>query len=429
MRVLTIFNLKYILIFFSFFFINSIHSQNKDFVLVLDAGHGGHDSGARGPYANEKDVTLSLVKKIGALIENNNKDVKVIYTRTTDEFIPLMTRANIANKNKANLFISIHCNSSSKSAPYGTETFVLGTHRNQDNFDVAKRENEVVYMEKDYKTTYEDFDPSSPESMIGLTLMQNTYLENSLKIASYVENNFIKENRLSRGVKQAGFLVLVQTAMPAILIETGFISNYQEGQYLASEDGQNTIAKNIYDAFISYKKAFDEKSGKENSAKETINIAENLPVDTDTFYKVQFLSSFSKYTPNSSQLRGLKDIEIIKYKGKYIYYSGSSNLKSDAELIQNLAKEAGFNNATIVKHIEKENLNDEYYTIELFLSPKKYKEKDSIFKGLNNIVRQKSNNIYIYTTGKVNNYVSAKRLLENIKKLGFSDAVISRVSA
>ena len=167
MRVLTIFNLKNILLLTLLFFINSLYSQKNDFILVLDAGHGGHDNGAKGSSANEKDVNLSLVLKVGALIEKRNKDVKVIYTRKTDEFIPLMTRADIANKSKANLFISIHCNSSPKSAPYGTETFVLGAHRNRDNFDVAKRENEVIYMEKDYQTTYEGFNPSSPESVIG----------------------------------------------------------------------------------------------------------------------------------------------------------------------------------------------------------------------------------------------------------------------
>lgn len=425
MRVLTIFNLKNILLITLIFFTGSLSSQKKDFTLVLDAGHGGHDNGARGAYANEKDVNLSLVLKVGAMIKNNNKDVEVIYTRKTDEFIPLMTRADIANKGKANLFISIHCNSSPKSAPYGTETFVLGAHRNRDNFDVAKRENEVIYMEKDYQTTYEGFNPSSPESVIGLTLMQNIYLENSLKMASYVENNFKKENRFSRGVKQAGFLVLVQTAMPSVLIETGFISNPQEGQYLASEDGQNTIAKDIYEAFLSYKKEYDKKS--EKKAEEEIQQVVENPVDSNLSLKVQFLASFNRYSPNSLQLRGMKNVEIVKSNGKYIYYAGSTNLRSESEATLKIAKEAGFTDASIIEFNEKEVVTGLYYTIELFVSPKKYRERDAIFKGLNNVIRQKKdNNLYIYTSGKVSNYDSAKKLLEIYKKIGFSDAIISK---
>jgi N-acetylmuramoyl-L-alanine amidase len=423
MRVLTIFNLKNIVALISIFFISSLYSQKKDFTLVLDAGHGGHDYGAKGACANEKNVNLSLVLKVGAMIEKNNKDVKVIYTRKTDEFIPLTTRADIANRNKADFFISIHCNSNPSSTPYGTETFVLGAHRNRDNFNVAKRENEVIFLEKDYETKYEGFNPSSPESVIGLTLMQNIYLENSLKMASYVEENFKKENRLSRGVKQDGFVVLVQTAMPSVLIETGFLSNNQECKYLASDDGQNSIVKNIYDAFISYKKEYDKKSDKEEVKEK------EKPIDNNVTLKVQFLASFNKYSPNSTQLRGLKNVEIIKSNGKYVYYTGNTNLRSEGENTLKVAKEAGFKDASIIEFKEKEALKNEYYTVELLLSPKKYKEKDAVFKGLNNVIREKNNDVYIYTSGKVTNYESAKRLLENIKKLGFSDAVISKILA
>ncbi|PQL94235.1 hypothetical protein C4S77_03470 [Apibacter adventoris] len=424
MRVLTVFNLKNLIILFLISISSLSYSQKKDFVLVLDAGHGGNDFGAKGPYAFEKDVNLSLVLKVGALIEKNNKNIKVIYTRKVDEFIPLMTRADIANRNKADLFISIHCNSSSSSAPYGTETYVLGAHRNNDNFNVAKRENEVIYLEKDYKSTYEGFNPSSPESIIGLTLMQNVFLENSLKIASLVEDNFKNESRLSRGVKQAGFLVLVQTAMPSVLIETGFISNYQEGKYLASEEGQNVIANDIYGALIKYKKEYDKKSGKTEEVKEVVK---EKPLE-NTSLKVQFLASFNKYFPGSAQLRGLKNIEIIKSGGKYIYYTGNTNLRSEGESNLKIAKEAGFTDAKVVEFNDKESLKNEYYTIEILLSPKKYKERDAIFRGLNNVIREKNNDVYVYTCGKVTNYESAKRLLENIKKIGFTDAVISKLS-
>lgn len=427
MRDLTLINIKKIFSSFLIICCSALFSQKKaDFILVLDAGHGGHDSGAKGPYANEKDVTLSLVLKVGALIEKNNKDVKVIYTRKTDDFIPLIERANIANTNHANFFISIHCNANTSKSPYGTETYALGTHRNKDNFNVAKRENEVIYLEKDYKTTYEGFDPSTPESMIGLTLMQNVYLENSLKMAKLVEDSFVKDKRFSRGVKQAGFLVLVQTAMPSVLIETGFITNNEEGNYLASDDGQNEIANSIYEAFLKYKKEYDKKSGKKAEVEKPVEKPAEKPV-ANTQIKVQFLASLVKYDVNAPQLRALKDISIMKTADKYLYFAGNTSLRSESDKTLALAKEAGFKDAFIIDFKEKEKLQGEFYTIEVLVSTKKYREKDSIFKGLKDIIRYKADNsVYYYTYGKTYTFADALNLLDAVQKLGFTDAVIEK---
>lgn len=224
--------------------INPILAQNlkKEFVLVLDAGHGGHDSGAAGVADVEKNITLDIVLELGKLIKKNFDDVKVIYTREDDTFMTLAGRADVANRNHADFFISVHCNSARPTA-YGSETFVLGTedHRSSANLNVVKKENSVILLEENHEERYSNFDPNKPESLIGLTLMQNVHLSNSLLFAKAVEDNFInKDKRLSRGVKQAGFVVLWRTATPSVLIEVGFISNPAEGKYLASKEGKKT---------------------------------------------------------------------------------------------------------------------------------------------------------------------------------------------
>jgi len=230
----------------------------KDFKVgkvVIDAGHGGHDPGTVGKKYKEKDIALSIALKVGAYIEANVKDVSVIYTRKDDTYIPLDMRAEIANKHKADLFISIHVNSMpSNNTTYGTETWVMGLHKSESNLEVAKRENSVILLDQDYKERYEGFDPNSAESYILFSLTQDAYQQSSLKMAGKVENQFrARVGRNSRGVKQAGFVVLYKTAMPSVLVETGFISNKAEEDYLGSEKGQELIASGIYRAFKEYK--------------------------------------------------------------------------------------------------------------------------------------------------------------------------------
>jgi N-acetylmuramoyl-L-alanine amidase len=234
-----------------------LFSFQKNFkvrTVVIDAGHGGKDPGTLGKITREKDVVLKIALKTGKYIEANLPDVDVLYTRKTDKYVEFKDRADVANKNKADLFISVHANSIVGTNAYGTETFVMGLHKDNSNFEVAKRENSVILMDENYKEKYEGFDPNSPESYILFSLNQSAYQENSLKFAQKVEDQFKNRvGRSSRGVKQAGFLVLWMTTTPSVLIETGFLSNSKEEVFLASENGQDLIASGIYRAFKEYK--------------------------------------------------------------------------------------------------------------------------------------------------------------------------------
>jgi N-acetylmuramoyl-L-alanine amidase len=234
--------------------------QPKIKIVAIDAGHGGKDVGATYAGAREKDVTLAVALRLGEEIEKLMPDVKVIYTRNKDEFIELYERAGIANKNNADLFISIHCNANKKTEVYGTETFSMGLHKSEGNLDVARRENSVILLEKDYQEKYEGFDPNSPEAHIYFSFLQSAYLDQSLKLASNVEKNFTHINRTSRGVKQAGFMVLWKCKMPSILIETGFISNGKERSFLTSENGQENLASAIAKSVRQYKTSVEREN-------------------------------------------------------------------------------------------------------------------------------------------------------------------------
>ncbi|PWJ56956.1 N-acetylmuramoyl-L-alanine amidase [Dyadobacter jejuensis] len=227
--------------------------------VVLDAGHGGKDPGTRGRQAREKDVALKVVLELGKRIKQEFPDVKVLYTRSTDVFVELDERSAFANRNRADLFISIHCNATPRaSTAKGTETYVMGLHKTEGNLEVAKRENSVILKETNYKEKYKGFDPNSPLAHIMLANYQSAFISSSVRFADHVERKFkTVSDRQSRGVKQAGFLVLWRAAMPSVLIETGFLSSSQEEKYLASRDGQNEIAEVILQAFKNYKKDMD----------------------------------------------------------------------------------------------------------------------------------------------------------------------------
>jgi N-acetylmuramoyl-L-alanine amidase len=244
-----------IFFFFSIAFY-SYGQSNSKFKVALDAGHGAHDFGAVYNGHIEKNISLAIVLKVGKILEAN-PNIDVIYTRKTDVFIELVERSNIANRADANIFVSIHCNANKNAAADGTETYVMGLNKNASNLAVAKSENAVITLEKDYKQKYEGFDPNNPSSMIGMTLMQEEYLENSISLASKIQDQFTSGlNRKSRGVKQAPFMVLHKAYMPRVLIETGFISNPKDGAFLDSEEGQMQVAEAIADAIISYKKEY-----------------------------------------------------------------------------------------------------------------------------------------------------------------------------
>jgi N-acetylmuramoyl-L-alanine amidase len=242
----------------------------KQFIVVIDPGHGGKDPGAVSKGVREKDVVLAIGKKLGSYINEGFPEVKVIFTRYTDVFVPLIDRSNLANKNKANLFISLHANFCGTPSTKGTETYVLGLHRSEDNLEVAKKENSVILLEDDYSTTYEGFDPNLSESYIMFELTQDIYMDQSLSFADAIQQQF-KSNleNSNRGVKQAGFLVLRQSSMPSVLVETGFISSPSEAAYLSSESGQQAIAQSVFEAFKHFKI--------KNSGSNAPAVAENKP--------------------------------------------------------------------------------------------------------------------------------------------------------
>jgi N-acetylmuramoyl-L-alanine amidase len=230
--------------------------------IIIDAGHGGHDSGALGKFSKEKDIALEIALELGEILKKYMKDVEIVYTRQTDIFVTLHGRAKMANQNNADVFISIHCNATPKGdAAHGTETYTMGLHTSRHNLEVAKRENEVIFMEDNYQANYQGFDPKLPESHILLSLCQNAYNDNSLKLAQNIQYQFkSRVGRKSRGVKQAGLLVLWKTTAPSVLVEVGFITHPQEEKYLNSKLGQAYIASGIFRALRDYKDELETNS-------------------------------------------------------------------------------------------------------------------------------------------------------------------------
>jgi N-acetylmuramoyl-L-alanine amidase len=332
----------------------------KSFTVVIDPGHGGKDPGCVGAISKEKAINLSVALKLGALIEQYHPDVQVVYTRRTDVFIPLDERANMANKYKADLFISIHTNSARRGNASGTETFTLGLANSDENLDVAMRENSVILMEDDYFQKYEGFDPQSTESYIIFEFMQNKHMEQSVLLASEIQKSFVESKRGNRGVRQAGLLVLRKTGMPSVLVELGFISNRTEERFMASNEGQKLLAQSVYGAFDRYKKDYTRKSGNmagkpvvtlppetiaENSLpdkEETTGTDTSSPATTEMtageiIYKVQILTSDKKLSAQDKRFKGYNDISFYMDKGIYKYTYGST---SDYKKILSLQKKA-----------------------------------------------------------------------------------------
>jgi N-acetylmuramoyl-L-alanine amidase len=303
-------------------------SLKKDWVVVIDPGHGGLDPGALGSKLKEKEVVLSIALKLGNYIKENFDDVKVIYTRDKDIFIPLDQRAEIANKNHADLFISIHANWFQKKTSYGTETFIMGPHKNDANFEVAKLENSVITLEDDYSTKYEGFDPNSLDSYMIFTLLQTTYQDQSLYLAKLIQDEFRdKAKRFDRGVKQAGFWVLWKTTMPSILVETGFLSNEQEEEYLKSQQGQDYLASAIFRAFREYKENIERSSNFESIDKServsaTLAQTEENKSECESvlYFKVQVFSSRNQIAKDADYFKNFTFVEEFK-SGKWFKYA------------------------------------------------------------------------------------------------------------
>lgn len=351
-----------------------VFSQSDQvFKVTLDAGHGGHDFGAAYDGRVEKKINLAIVLKVGKLLEQYPK-IDVLYTRKTDVFIDLVERANIANRANSSVFVSIHCNASKNTTADGTETYVMGMNKIASNLEAAKKENAVITLEKDYKRKYEGFDPNSPETMIGMKLMQEEYLENSISLASKVENEFEKIGKKIRGggVKQAPFMVLHKAYMPRILIETGFISNPVEGKILDSEEGQREIARAITNAIIRYK---NEYFGNGSEAYEVV-----------------------KPSPK------VADKPVTRYT--------ATPVKNTADTIKSSSVGVQGNSDTVFK-------------VQITAISKKIALVPKNFKGLDKISVNYENNLYRYMYGQTSEYDEAKKLLEEAKSKGYEFAFIT----
>jgi N-acetylmuramoyl-L-alanine amidase len=397
--------LKYIflLILFAAIGFPSSVAQQRDFTIVIDPGHGGKDAGCIGKVLKEKDLNLAIGLRVGQLISANCPHVRVIYTRKTDVFITLMDRTDKANKAKADLFLSIHAdaiprNRKDVEMTYGTSVYTMGTARTQENLDVAMRENRAILLEDNYQTRYAGFDPSKPESYIIFEMMQNAHQAQSLEFAQSIQNSLVKRGkRHDRSVRQAGFYVLRTAAMPSVLVETGFISNTKEEQWMASEKGRETLAQSIYMGFVDYKKSWDSRNGahaapiaqpehhEPQGVREERPIAQTQPKpeksqgdarpsnaqrppkqeqtpqtkpeqaavqDGAIYYKIQFLSSPKKLQKGAAELKGLWPVEYYKDGNVYRYTYGKARTKDELQQkILNVRKK--FKDAFVAKFDEQ----------------------------------------------------------------------------
>lgn len=350
---------------------NAIFAQSK-FKVTLDAGHGAHDFGAVYTGHIEKNINLGITLKVGKILERNSS-IDVIYTRKTDVFIDLIERANIANRADANIFVSIHCNANKNTAADGTETYVMGMSKNASNLEAAKRENSVVTYEKDYKQKYQGFDPNKPETMLGMTIMQEEFIENSIALAGKIQDRFVKNlGKKSRGggVKQAPYMVLHKAYMTRVLIENGFISNPVEGAKLDSEEGQQEIAEAIAEAIISYKKDFFDGDASDSDSDKPSSRIEDRQVKVIPEEKVDTLTK---------------------------------------------RKEP--------KNVEKKSEKGIIFKIQISASPTKLDLVPKNFKGLNNITVSHSK-LYKYMYGETSNYNEAKKLLKDAIDKGYDSSFI-----
>ena len=316
-------------------------AESRDFIVVIDPGHGGRDPGAIGKRGKEKNINLNVALKLGKLIQNNCKDVSIVYTREKDTFVGLDRRAQIANNAKADLFISIHTNSVARGRTVrGTETYTLGLHRTDENLEVAKKENAVILIENDYEQRYAGFNPNSSESYIIFEFLQDKNMEKSVKLATLIQRQFkTTAKRIDKGVHQAGFLVLRETTMPGVLVELGYISTPDEERYLLTESGTDALAQSIYRAFIKYKEQNGSPIARRNEppiVTETPKASSQTEKKTSAtpkkqaskgekpIFKIQILTSDKKLSANNKQFKGLSPVGYYQEKGIYKYTYGES---------------------------------------------------------------------------------------------------------
>lgn len=435
--------LKRLAIAFLFVTFGFIQGQNTKFTVVLDAGHGGKDAGTVGNNrykTYERDIALAVVLEVGKLLKNDH-DIKTIFTRKKDVFIPLHKRGSIANKADADLFVSVHCNSAVTNA-YGTTTYVLGMGKTAKNFELSKRENDVILLEEDHEKNY-DYDPNSQEFIIGLRLMQEDYQDKSIEFAQIVQQKFkTVAKRKDRGVNQGNLAVLYDSYMPSVLIEIGFLTNKKEEDFLHSKNGQKLIAKAIYKAIKTYK-----------SRLEANNVATNKTTDKDvetnvknvmsnSYYTIQIATSRNEIEPKAYNFKNLKNV-IRKKVGKvYKYYYGKTTDLKEARKLQKEVLPL-FRDAFIKKFTEKitvqetietidkpkKNTNERIFEgitfkVQLSSSPKKIATKSYNFKGLKPVEAVKIGSVYKYYYGKTSDFNKIKKMRKQAVAKGYKGAFI-----
>ncbi|MCZ8090542.1 MAG: N-acetylmuramoyl-L-alanine amidase [Flavobacterium sp.] len=363
---------KIVFVLTIFFVFTTAFSQSK-FKVALDAGHGDHDFGAVYHGHIEKNIALAVVLKVGKILEKNS-GIEVIYTRKNDVFVDLIERANIANRADANIFVSVHCNANKNTEASGCETYVMGMSKNASNLEAARKENKVVLLEKDYEQKYKGFDPKSPETLIGLTMMQEEFLDNSIALAGTIQREFIDIGKKSRGVKQAPFMVLHKAYMPRVLIEMGFISNPKEGAILDSEEGQNEIAQSIANAIIAYKKENYGANDNDNIVKPSQKVEEVKVVETPV------------------QKPTTTPFEVKKPETK--------------------------------PEVKPEVTSGVVFKVQLSASSKKLDLVPSNFNGLSNISMSSEGTLYKYMYGQTSSYDEAKRLMQEARGKGYTSAFV-----
>ncbi|WP_299534795.1 N-acetylmuramoyl-L-alanine amidase [Ulvibacterium sp.] len=409
---------------------NSTEPDNNDpFVVVLDAGHGGHDPGNLGNGYLEKNIALGIVLKVGEMLERH-PDIKVVYTRKDDTFVDLFVRGEIANKANADLFVSVHCDSHSSDA-HGAGTFVLGLHANKQNFEIAKKENSVIYLEDNYETRYADYDINSPESIIGLTIMQEEFLDQSILLAKIMQEKFSEKlKRNDRKVKQAGFIVLHQTFMPSVLVETGFLTNRSEGAYLNSQKGQSEMGTAIAEAILKYKGNVEANTS-------------NVPIQVQATPTPEVPPSNNEVVMEAEMEQTKEDVSDIKESGTPLGETQKKDIPPSKtpedtpkaiEIAQEETPQQNSSSSTIEnpksmtppksKETSIKSLASIVFKIQLMASSKDLSPTPGNFKGLNKISKEPYLNLFRYLYGSTNSYKEAEMLKSNADLKGYTTSFI-----
>jgi|SRR6185312_12362234 len=405
--------------------------EKKKWVIVIDPGHGGKDPGCHGKHFKEKDVALAVSLKFGHLIEQNNKDVTVIYTRKTDVFVALNERAEIANRDHADFFICIHCNANTSHDANGSATYVMGLSKSEGNLEISKRENSSVLLEKDYKKTYDGFDPNSDEAAILFAMYQNLYLSQSLDLSSKIQKEYtglVKTN--DNGVKQAGFLVLWKTAMPSLLTEIGFLTNPDQEKILGSQKGQDEIANSIFLAFEQYKAEKDGTTYDASSLNMTPLVVANMPdtVEVDTIHAISVNKEEQKEEVKDSTSK-----KEVATHVKEALKENKTDVKPDAkvekmqEAVKNMHTDTVASTNKFVPTIDSAAKNDStriVYKVQFAVSPKPLQMHDAKYAGIPQIEMYQDNANYKYTAGNYYVLSDAVELQTKMRNDGYKDAFV-----